>query len=87
MIGEYLPQTNESATVAEAKIFCKLNKALDLVTAASLQIKLKLGQIKLGQQPNTDHLTDCSTTQTIQPTVHFTIDPSSWTPTLVISWS
>jgi len=28
MIGEYLSQTNESATVLEAKIFCKLNKAL-----------------------------------------------------------
>ena len=27
MIGQYLAQTNESATVPEAKIFCKLNKA------------------------------------------------------------
>jgi len=28
MIGEYLPQTNESATVPEAKIFCELNKTI-----------------------------------------------------------
>ena len=31
MIGEYLPQTNESATISEAKIFYKLNKALGIV--------------------------------------------------------
>ena len=28
MIGQYLPQTNESATVAKSKIFSRLNKAL-----------------------------------------------------------
>ena len=41
MIEEYLPQTNESATVSEAKIFlqteqglkfCELNKALNIAS-------------------------------------------------------
>ena len=27
MIGQYLPQTNENATVPKPKFFCKLNKA------------------------------------------------------------
>jgi hypothetical protein len=28
MIGQYLPQTNESATVPKTQKFCQLNKAL-----------------------------------------------------------
>jgi len=31
MIEQYLPQTNESATVAKSKIFSHLNKALHIV--------------------------------------------------------
>jgi len=35
MIGQYLSQTNESATVAKTKIFSKLNKALVLILRGS----------------------------------------------------
>jgi len=34
MIGQYLSQTNESATVAKTKIFPPLNKALEKISLA-----------------------------------------------------
>jgi len=55
MIGQYLPQTNESATVAKIQIFLHLNKALGGVwdcftnsTVEQLHKKLKLWSTSLG---------------------------------------
>jgi len=44
MIRQYLPQTNENATVAKSKIFSHLNKALLSVRLNGSQI-VNLGRI------------------------------------------
>ena len=52
MIGQYLPQTNESATVAKCEIFSKLNKAKKK-SYSYLQLQEELGApLPLHREPN-----------------------------------
>jgi len=58
MIRQYLPQTNESATVAKSKIFSHLNKAADTpgqVKPGVSLLTVKVQEWSLGIRSATDH--------------------------------